>query len=504
MSDLGRGGNDEAFNETNRLPVHGGDDDPGDRSDEHADDSGDDVIGELSWGDDDGTDAGPGGDALPFGASGRFTITSHPDDAAEPPLRFTDTGPLPHWTDPPTGDIPRIFASDRATDDDFDDWSSLSARGPVWQGERSTGVTPEHIGFEDLIDPEAPVRRDDDDDDDFDLSWDDLDDQAPPVSEPSVVTIPAGGAAKARIGRSTPNPPAARRPQGTVNQGNGGFTETRGTGGRNMTSAIGAGLVMFAVAIALFMAGPRYAMIIVVVVCALGAAEFFTAARRAGYRPAVPIGLAASAAAPLARYWRGDIGLPVVLFVFTLFAFMWFLFVDDEDDKVANLGVTVLGVLWVGGLGSYAALILQLNNGIGILLGAIICTVAYDVFGLLVGSSMGQRQIAPHISPNKTLEGLIGGWLAVLIASILLFFLFGGFVPWNDDPLDALRLGIVVAVVATIGDLAESALKRDLGVKDMGNLIPGHGGVLDRFDGLLFVLPATYYLALALDLPGIS
>jgi phosphatidate cytidylyltransferase len=96
-------------------------------------------------------------------------------------------------------------------------------------------------------------------------------------------------------------------------------------------------------------------------------------------------------------------------------------------------------------------------------------------------------------SPNKTFEGLAGGWIAAVLAAVVVVGLIA---PWDDLGIGQKALfGLVAAVAATLGDLCESLLKRDLGVKDMGTLLPGHGGVLDRFDALLFVLPATYYAA---------
>ncbi|MGH9297006.1 MAG: phosphatidate cytidylyltransferase, partial [Acidimicrobiales bacterium] len=123
------------------------------------------------------------------------------------------------------------------------------------------------------------------------------------------------------------------------------------------------------------------------------------------------------------------------------------------------------------------------------LLGAVEATVAYDVGGYLFGSLLGRHKLAPAISPNKTWEGLLGGSLAAFVVAIAITSQMH---PWNFDR--AAALGILVALIAPVGDLAESMIKRDIHVKDMGNLLPAHGGLLDRVDALLFVLPATYYL----------
>jgi phosphatidate cytidylyltransferase len=129
---------------------------------------------------------------------------------------------------------------------------------------------------------------------------------------------------------------------------------------------------------------------------------------------------------------------------------------------------------------------------VALLLGPIIATVAYDVGAYAVGSQFGRRPLAPSISPNKTVEGLIGGALGSVAITTLVVGIVPRIHPWNIGR--AFWLGVVVAIAAPLGDLCESMVKRDLGVKDMGALLPGHGGVLDRIDALLFALPAAYYL----------
>ena len=122
------------------------------------------------------------------------------------------------------------------------------------------------------------------------------------------------------------------------------------------------------------------------------------------------------------------------------------------------------------------------------MLGAIIAAVGYDIGGYAIGSRFGRHSLAPAISPNKTWEGLVGGCVVAIAASV---GITSQIHPWHVTT--ALELGLIVAVVAPCGDLVESMIKRDIGVKDMGSLLPGHGGMLDRIDALLFVLPAAYY-----------
>jgi len=121
-------------------------------------------------------------------------------------------------------------------------------------------------------------------------------------------------------------------------------------------------------------------------------------------------------------------------------------------------------------------------------------TFVFDTFAFLGGSIMGgqffQRPLAPSVSPKKSIEGVIIATLVTVIVSVALVTSF--VTPFEDMRIETLVLGLVVAAAATFGDLAESLIKRDLGLKDMGSVLPGHGGVLDRIDSLLFVAPAAF------------
>jgi len=193
--------------------------------------------------------------------------------------------------------------------------------------------------------------------------------------------------------------------------------------------------------------------------------------------------------------------LPLVLVLLVAGSFAWYLArVEPAADPVAGMVGTIFVFGWVGGFGSFASLLLNPTlfphrHGVAFLLAAIICTVAADVTALLVGSAMGRHLMAPTISPNKSWEGFIGGAVASVLAAVIVVHLIH---PWTVPK--AAILGLVVAVVSPLGDLSQSMIKRHLGLKDMGRLLPGHGGLLDRFDGLLFVLPATYFVVKALHL----
>jgi CDP-diglyceride synthetase len=263
---------------------------------------------------------------------------------------------------------------------------------------------------------------------------------------------------------------------------------------------VATGVAVGVLALILFAVGPVASLALGVVLVTLAAAELFGVLRQAGYRPATLVGLVATVCIMVAGFEKGQAGLGVVVVLTIVVTFLWYLLGVERSRPTVNLGATLFGFLWVGLLGSYGGLLLSPHlfphrHGIAFLLGAAVAAVAYDVGALLVGSRWGRHQMAGSISPNKTWEGLMGGTVACLIFSVLVV---GRIHPW--DSLSGLALGLLVSVVAPLGDLCESMIKRDLGIKDMGFILPGHGGVLDRVDALLFVLPATFYLVRVLNL----
>ncbi len=273
--------------------------------------------------------------------------------------------------------------------------------------------------------------------------------------------------------------------------------ERRGGG---VATRIVTGVIAAAVALAAFAGGAVTSLVLVTVVVTFAAGEAFGALRRAGYRPATLLGLVGTVSLLVGAYTKGPQALPLVLVLLVVFSFAWYLFGVDHSPPLVGVASTLLVVGWVSLTGSFAALLLAPSafphrNGVAFLLGAIIATVANDVGALTVGAWLGRRPLAPRVSPNKTWEGLIGGTIVTVVVST---GLVGAIHPWTAS--SAAVLGLVVSVVAPIGDLSESLLKRDLRMKDMGSLLPGHGGVLDRVDAMLFVLPATYYLVRVLNL----
>jgi phosphatidate cytidylyltransferase len=185
------------------------------------------------------------------------------------------------------------------------------------------------------------------------------------------------------------------------------------------------------------------------------------------------------------------VAVPLVLALFVVFGLLWYLAGVVRARPAVNLAVTVMAFLYVGFLGSFVALMLRApaRHGVAFLLGAVLATAAYDVGAFMFGRWMGRTPLAPDVSPNKTLEGTLGASLVTLVVCLALVRMIH---PWTF--MRSFWLAVVVVVAAPLGDLCESMIKRDLAVKDMGSMLPGHGGILDRVDALLFVVPAVYYL----------
>ncbi len=303
------------------------------------------------------------------------------------------------------------------------------------------------------------------------------------------------------VAKSPPGVAGTRRATGILNPPRAPGETKRPSGGRDMPIAVITGVILALIALIFFDLGTITAMIVVTVVVFLGAAETYAAFRKGGYQPATLLGLVATLSLMIATYNKGQAALGLVLALLVGFTFIWYLAgVERGADPVQGTGATIFVFCWVGVLGSFSALLLNPNlfpnrHGIAFLLGAVITGVAYDIGALLIGGAMGSHLVAPSISPNKTWEGLVGGAVAAVLAGVIVVHFIH---PWTIGA--AAELGVVVAIVSPIGDFAESLVKRTLGIKDMGRLLPGHGGVLDRVDGMLFILPATYFLVRAAHL----
>lgn len=186
---------------------------------------------------------------------------------------------------------------------------------------------------------------------------------------------------------------------------------------------------------------------------------------------------------------EGQILLDSVLVVFAAFAFYCFSIKETTEGIAQKVALIVLGVFYVGTFGAFVGLVRELPNGAFWVFALLGMTWFNDTAAYFFGHRFGRRKLAPKVSPGKTLEGFLGGFLGSFLGFLLFWGIFKRPVPF----VYSLPLTLLVGTLGPIGDLCESLIKRSFHVKDSGNVIPGHGGMLDRIDALLFTAPVVYF-----------
>ena len=262
----------------------------------------------------------------------------------------------------------------------------------------------------------------------------------------------------------------------------------RGETGRRVLHAIP--LITAAIVI-IVLGGPWFAAALFVLGC-VGMREFagMVSASRPMY-PAMCLGLLGIVLAA----WLGDTSTILLMMAVPFPIFFAFAVIRKErTGATESIAFSLLGLFWLGIPLAHAILLRELpEHGAGLLADVLIGTFAADTAAYLIGRMFGSRKLAPRLSPNKTVEGLIGG----VLVGILAVWAAGLYQDWLSG-VDALILGAAVALVAPVGDLFESMIKRDLGTKDTSSVFGAHGGVLDRLDAVLFTVVVGYYVALVL------
>lgn len=232
------------------------------------------------------------------------------------------------------------------------------------------------------------------------------------------------------------------------------------------------------------------------VVVALCAHEFFQLMRDVGYRPSLVASSAVMAALLVISLFPDVHLLGVVLAAAIIGTLIWQLLRPPEGQPTQSWALTLGAALWLGFLISHFVLLRGLSEPFGLGIGTrwlilmFLVTWVNDSAAYFVGKAIGRHHCCPYLSPKKTWEGTIGGWIGGLVTTVLLGYWLVD-LPWYHG----LALGALVATVAPFGDLAKSMVKRQMQVKDFSALIPGHGGMFDRIDSLLFVAPVVYYYA---------
>ncbi|MFN0284871.1 MAG: phosphatidate cytidylyltransferase, partial [Kineosporiaceae bacterium] len=289
---------------------------------------------------------------------------------------------------------------------------------------------------------------------------------SPAVEEPAARRSRSG---RSRAGRTTPSDP------------------TRGAG-RNLPAAIGVGLLLAAAVIAslAFRKEAFVGLVSAAVVVAVWELSVAMGAKRVSI-PVPPLAVGAVGML-VSAFVAGPPGL-LVAFALSAFGVLLYRIIEGFDGAVRDVAAGVFTAAYVPFLAGFSMLMLAADDGPMRVVVFVLVTVCSDVGGYVAGVVLGRHPMAPTVSPKKSWEGFVGSVVAcTAVATAAIVVLLDG--PWWAG----LAVGAATAVSATLGDLSESLLKRDLGVKDMGNLLPGHGGIMDRLDSLLPTAPVVYLL----------
>ncbi len=409
-----------------------------------------------------------------------------------------------------------------ATSDDADGWSSFAGSGPRWRDEakdwrdvdaedpsafgddqtRIGALDPERSGAADLyVFEEGDPRRKSSAAARSSAVRSGAASSTGAKSDPGVIKIDATKRSELDApssGSQQRTSPGAARPgrQASKNAGEDAPKPGRAAGlGERIVTGVGLALIVGFI----FYIGKNVgAAVVTGLAVLLAALELANALKRRAFRPAIPVIGVGVIAVVAAGMFRGERGVLVAMVLTVMSTLLWFLFGVERERPTVNIAATLLAFVYPGIAAACAALLLDTKHGTGLLIAAVACTVGHDVFAYFCGRFLGRTKLAPEISPNKTVEGLIGGMIgSVLIGGVLLGKV--GWYPWQSVT-HGLFVGFAVALAAPVGDLIESQLKRDLDIKDMGSMLPGHGGVLDRIDGMLLAVPAVWLVAVALRL----
>jgi phosphatidate cytidylyltransferase len=435
--------------------------------------------------DDDDTTVGEPTGEMPIvsATDSRVTVTGA-DVAAEIAEELYEDVPLideatllPHWTDAPTGQVPIVVAREAADSDD--PWAAVPA--PAWrEGEA------DWVAHEDQFDASflAGAAKEEDDA----RPWEFVAVEEGPLEEEVQPEAPR------------PEPGRANRTRRTVSQNPLAGRAVRKSAPSSISKATLTGVILAAIVTGVFLLGTLPVAILLLVALGLAAAEAYAAFRAVGAHPATILGIVGVLTLGVAVYNKGESAFGAVTILMLIFGFIWYLSAQQKIDVLDGLGATIFVYVWIGVLGCYSLLLISPNtfshrHGLAYLFGAIILAIANDTGALFIGRWLGSHPLNPSLSPNKTIEGTIGGAIITLAAGVAILPRIH---PWTMT--HGLEAAVALAIVLPLGDLFESMIKRTLGVKDLGRLLPGHGGLTDRIDGLLFAMPTMFYLVHVLKL----
>lgn len=253
---------------------------------------------------------------------------------------------------------------------------------------------------------------------------------------------------------------------------------------------VASSLVLIPILIAAVWFGEPWVSLTAGIFAAVGMIEFCRLARSAGWNPFLPPAILLVVLFIVAAHSDDGRVMPLMVSAAVIVPLVRLLWRPEPGRAFINSAWTVSGVFYLGWTMSHFVLLRDLPEGREWVYLALFGTFASDTFSYFVGRAFGRRPLAPHISPKKTCEGAIGGVGGAVAATALLAVITGlDSAGWAK----LIPLGFLISVFAQAGDLAESVLKRNADAKDAGNLLPGHGGVLDRLDSIVFTVVLVYY-----------
>lgn len=248
---------------------------------------------------------------------------------------------------------------------------------------------------------------------------------------------------------------------------------------------------------AIYLGGWVFNSLVIIIMC-LAAWEYTQLFRSGGFQPAMPIVITGVFSLVALRAWKGFEYSAELISILILASMSYHLVAYErgKEQSGSDFGVTLGGIFYLGWIGAYLISLRSMTNGAWLVLIVLPSVWIADSGAYFIGRAFGRHRLSPRLSPKKTWEGYFAGVITGTLGGALLAYLWGFLAGpgWTVTPWQGALLGFLLAVLTTLGDLGESMFKRQVGAKDSGKLLPGHGGVFDRIDSWLWAAVIGYYL----------
>lgn len=255
------------------------------------------------------------------------------------------------------------------------------------------------------------------------------------------------------------------------------------------------GLTLFPLVVIILVFGNKYIIdIAIAIVAAMSLHEYFNAFKEKA-NPVIWIGYLASALIALIHIIPVEHAITIVSVLLPTAIAVLFLQVilTNMKTNVKDIAITFFGICYIPLFLMFVSLIYGNENGKLLVWYIFMCAWGTDIFAYMTGKLIGKHKFS-LISPNKSIEGCLGGIIGAIVLSLLCTFIFNNFFDMHFSYISTIIISIILSIIGQIGDFAASSIKRHVGIKDFSNLIPGHGGMLDRIDSVIFIAPYAYML----------